>query len=409
MTQTGFADPGHERDPLIHLAAGTLPKTYAALRRSGPLQWSEAFGGWVVTGYAELLALLGEAGYLADNPVARFDKLERRGGPALPNFRVLLSNSAFFVDPPHHDQLRAFMSQLFQGPGITKLRGPVETRVASIIKKARDEGGLDLAVAFGRDLAIFTASLFLGLRLEDCQAAAATAREVAWVFDLTPRSISRLETAERRVGELLDRFEVWVGEARAGGATPRFAGIVRLADRELKLGERDLAGLLVFLFIAAQESTAAGLPAAIVMLLEQPDLLRRLRSDPEAVPAAARELLRLVAPFQYVARIAARDATVGGQTIRAGDRVTVFLAAANRDPAAFSVPEEIDIERKAGPSLTFGFGAYRCLGAAVAQMEMEVALHALLQGPSLRVRTEEVDWDRRTRVPSMNRAWADVL
>ncbi len=394
-------------DPLIALTPQNLTQTYARLRTAAPVHWSATFGGWVLTRHADAAAVLADPDYLADDPVARFDELERRGGPALGHFRILLSNTASFTNPPRHVILRKFMSRLFQGPEVAALRGVLEARVADILSNARRAGGFDLAVEFGRDLAIFTVSAFLGLPLKDCHAAAATARDVAWIFDLTPRSIKDFRTANTRAGELLDYFEAEIKRGRARREGDRFSRLVSRADRELEMGDRELAGLLIFIFIAGQETTAAGIPAAIVMLLRRRDMRESLVADPARIPAAAREFLRLVAPFQYVVRIASRDGEIGGERVKAGERVTVVLAAANRDPEAFPGPDAIDIDRKGADSLTFGYGAYRCLGAALAQMETEVALAAILAHPDLRLAPDAIEWETRTRVPSMTRAWAE--
>jgi cytochrome P450 len=396
-------------DPLAELAPGNLVQVYARLREAAPVHWSASFGGWVLTRYADAAAVLTDPTYLADDPVARFDRLERRGGPALGDFRTLLSNTASFTNPPRHVTLRKFMSRLFQGSEVGALRGILERRMADILNDARRGGGVDVAVEFGRDLAIFTVSVFLGLPLEDCHAAAATARNVAGIFDLTPQSIKDLRTANARAGELLDYFEAEIGRGRARGEGDRFSRLVSRADRELEMGDRELAGLLIFIFIAGQETTAAGIPAAIVMLLQRPDLRESLVADRAKIPAAAREFLRLVAPFQYVVRIASRDGEIGGELVMAGERVTIVLAAANRDPEAFPGPDAIEVNRLGLDSLAFGHGAYRCLGAGLAQMETEVALAAVLAHPDLGLAPGAVEWETRTRVPAMTRAWADFV
>lgn len=413
MTNTSAAVRGTRAslspDPLAQLAPDNLVSTYALLREAAPVHWSRHFGGWVLTRHADALSVLSDPAFLADDPIARFDLLERRGGPSLPNLRTVLSNVAFFTNPPRHIQLRKFMSRLFQGPEVAGIRAGLERRAAGLLLAARQVGRLDLAAGFGRDLAIFTIQTLLGLPSEDCLAQAATAREVAWIFDLTPRSLRELRQAEARAGKLLDYFELEIGRNRARPDESRFSQLVERSDSDLGLSDRDLAGLLTFIFSGGQESTATGIPASAVMLLERSDVRARLIAEPGKVAGAVREFLRLASPFQYVARIAARDCQFSGETIRAGERVTIILGAANRDPAAFPDPDAIDIDREGPDSLAFGHGAYRCLGAALAQMESEVAVAALLAHPDLRLVPGSVVWETRTRVPAMARAWADFV
>lgn len=400
---------GAGADPLTELTAGNLAEIYARLRREAPVHWSARLGGWVLTRYADAVAVLADPSYLADDPVSRFALLESRGGPSLGNLRVLLSNVSFFTDPPLHIKLRKFMGRLLQASEVAPIRGTLEQRATDILARGRDAGRLDLAFEYGRDLAVFTISSVLGLPVDDCFEQAARARDVAWVFDLTPRSLKDLRRAEQRGGELLDYFEEQIVRAREAEQSGRFARLVARSDADLGLSDRELAGLVTFVFSGGQESTAAGIPAAVVMLLKNDELRARLTADPTQVPAAAREFLRLAAPFQYVARIASRDGVIGGTDIRRGDRVTIVLGAACRDPADFPGPDTIDIDRAGSESLAFGYGAYRCLGAALAQTETEVALAAILDHPDLRLAPEGIEWETRTRMPAMARAWAEFV
>ena len=116
MTNTSAAVRGTRAslspDPLAQLAPDNLVSTYARLREAAPVHWSRYFGGWVLTRHADALSVLSDPAFLADDPIARFDLLERRGGPSLPNLRTVLSNVAFFTNPPRHVTLRKFMSRL---------------------------------------------------------------------------------------------------------------------------------------------------------------------------------------------------------------------------------------------------------------------------------------------------------
>ncbi|MGI8840518.1 MAG: cytochrome P450 [Caulobacteraceae bacterium] len=394
-------------DPLADLTPETLNETYARLRETAPVHWSRAFGAWVLTRHADGMAVLADSTFLADDPVARFDRLEQRGGPASPNLRTVLSNVAFFTNPPLHTQLRKFMFRLFQGMDVKVMRPALEQQVRAFLRAAKRDGGFELAAGYGNDLALFAIRTLLGLPSEGAAGLAATAREVAWIFDLTPRSMREFRRAEVHAGELLDYFEPRIAASRAGSDEGRFSQLVGRSDSELELSDRELAGLLTFIFSGGLETTAMGIAASALMLLEHDDLRARLIAEPDRIPGAAREFLRLATPFQYVARIASREAEIGGRAIAAGERVNVILGAANRDPAAFPDPDAIDLDRRGPDSLVFGHGAYRCLGAGLAQMETEVAIAAVLANPDLRLAPGSVAWEKQMRVPAMTRAWAE--
>ena len=100
-------------------------------------------------------------------------------------------------------------------------------------------------------------------------------------------------------------------------------------------------------------------------------------------------------------RIAAADLCLGGQQIKGGDTVHLVLAAANRDPDIFADPDRFDIDRGGAEPIAFGGGEYRCLGARMATIELEVAIAALARNPDLQLGPGPVCWEARTRVPAL--------
>ena len=126
---------------------------------------------------------------------------------------------------------------------------------------------------------------------------------------------------------------------------------------------------------AGFETTVNLLGNGIRLLLHHPDQLEILAADPSLWPGAVEEILRLDSPVQLTARVARTDSVVGGATVRRGEVVVIYLAAANRDPAVFDDPQRFDVRRtNAGKHLAFSGGRHFCLGAALARIEGEVGL-----------------------------------
>jgi cytochrome P450 len=107
-----------------------------------------------------------------------------------------------------------------------------------------------------------------------------------------------------------------------------------------------------------------------------------LRADPALAGPAFEESLRYASPVQTFFRTTTRDVTVAGVTIGAGEKVLLFLAAANRDPRRWDQPDRYDLRRKATGHVAFGFGVHACVGAAMARLEGEVLLAALARQAS---------------------------
>ena len=126
---------------------------------------------------------------------------------------------------------------------------------------------------------------------------------------------------------------------------------------------------------------------AVFVLLSQPDQLELLRADPSRVGNAVEELLRYVS-INHVAvgATAAEDVELAGRTVKAGEVVTVSLAAANRDPEKFPRPDELDVTRSASGHLAFSQGIHMCIGQHLARLELQIGLAGLLaRFPGLRL------------------------
>jgi cytochrome P450 len=119
----------------------------------------------------------------------------------------------------------------------------------------------------------------------------------------------------------------------------------------------------------------------MLLLLQNPTELERVRKDRELIPAVIEETLRLQAPIQGIPRIAVNDTEIGGISIKAGSQIFAMVASAQRDPSVFSEPDEFRLDRPAGRGhIAFGQGIHFCLGAALSRLEGRLALTAILDG-----------------------------
>jgi cytochrome P450 len=130
--------------------------------------------------------------------------------------------------------------------------------------------------------------------------------------------------------------------------------------------------------VAGNETLRNGLPGACIALIEHPDAQQRLRADPALLPSAVEEMLRWWTPVMTFRRTAATDCEIGGQPIRAGDKVVVSFTSANRDEAVFAEPDRFDIGRQPNPHLVFGHGPHFCLGAHLARVQVRALFEEVL-------------------------------
>jgi cytochrome P450 len=133
------------------------------------------------------------------------------------------------------------------------------------------------------------------------------------------------------------------------------------------------------MFISAgHNTTTSAIGNAVLRLARDPELQRRLRDDPELIPAFVEEVVRIDAPQQAMRRIAMSETELGGQQIAAGDFVWLVFGSANLDPAAIDRPTAFDLARAPNRHVGFGRGIHHCMGAPLARLEVRVALGELL-------------------------------
>jgi len=138
-------------------------------------------------------------------------------------------------------------------------------------------------------------------------------------------------------------------------------------------------GIAEHLIVGGHETTTSALASGLRLLIEHPEVERRLRSDPAKIRNFVEEVLRLESPSQGFFRYAVEDGVVAGTTIPKGSMVHVRFAAANRDPEVFPDPDVLDLDRpNAGAHMAFSQGEHHCVGAPLARLELQTAFTALL-------------------------------
>lgn len=144
---------------------------------------------------------------------------------------------------------------------------------------------------------------------------------------------------------------------------------------------------------AGNETTSILLVNVIHTLVTQPDAMAALRDDPRLIPQAVEESLRYEPPVHFIGRLVTRDAVLGGQTLRKGDLVLVFLGSAGRDGARYEHADRFDLSREKIKHLSFGSGPHVCAGLQLARMEGCIAIETLLGAFSdIRLATSELTY-----------------
>lgn len=179
-------------------------------------------------------------------------------------------------------------------------------------------------------------------------------------------------------------------------AHPSITQSLKRAVEHNDISEDDAVGILIVMFGAAGESTAALVASCIHYLASHEQVQAYLRAAPQHIPAFIEEIARLESPFKFHYRSVLRDTELAGQDLREGDLLMLSWAAVNRDPTVFDAPEQMRLSRTASERhLGFGQGIHFCLGAALARMEARVAIETLLKKSQSFRLAEGIEGDAR--------------
>jgi cytochrome P450 len=276
------------------------------------------------------------------------------------------------LDPPVNTRWRQALQPFFSSRVVGRYADGIVAIANDLIERFAARGRADLAEDFCAPLpGIVLFQEVLGTPVAD-----------------TPYLIGLIHTAN--VGHAAERAAAWtaVGEYVDGRLRERQRGPARddLLQRILDLrlddapsGWREKTSVVSLLISGGLDTTAHVLAGACRHLARNPDVQRRLRAEPERVPAAVEEYLRYWASAFAIGRTTTRDVEIGGRAIPAGSRVMLGYGAACRDPAVFERPQLCDVDRTPNRHLAFGFGPHACIGAHLARLELTCALRVLLE------------------------------
>jgi cytochrome P450 len=358
------------------------------LREVAPVCWEPDFGEWILTRWSDCQTVLRDPRFssnLAHSSAPMQGPVEM--------LRASTSRVLLFIDPPDHTRLRGLVSQAFTPRRIEAMRNRVEAIVGEIFDKVASgaTGTMDLMADLAQPLPVIVICELLGVPVEDHEKFGPWSSAASRLLDgdLDEETMMRSLAG---AAELITYFQELFQRRRDDPADDLLTALVQAEAEGDRLDEEELMSITVLLFIAGHETTSNLIGNGTLALLRHPQQAARLleRADDQAfVRNAVEELLRFDPPVQLTGRFATTDLEVAGVPIAKGEAVVTVVAAANRDPEHYALPERLDLERPDPHHLGFSQGIHYCLGAALARLEGEVVFPALLRRyPSLRLATD---------------------
>ena len=347
----------------------------AEMHAKCPLAWSDTYDGhWVAAGAREVFELARSAEYLSnDHDVNN----ERRGykGITIPTPEAMIQGGFLEMDPPEQRHYRQALNPYLSPAAVARWTPVVAELVRACLDEKIETGQID----FVDDLAnVVPAVLTLAMMGIPMKQWTIYCEPVHAAVYTPPDSPDMARVRDRQVEMYQDMF----AQLTAIKENPR-PGLIDALARAVINGktppDMELVGVIALIIGGGFDTTTALTAHALEWLGEHPDQRDRLSRDRDTLlDSATEEFLRFYTPAPGDGRTIAADCEIAGQRFQKGERLWLSWAMANRDPAVFPNPNEVDLARTGNRHHSFGLGIHRCIGSNVARMVFKQMLTAVL-------------------------------
>ncbi|MFI6366184.1 cytochrome P450 [Nocardia sp. NPDC050630] len=339
-------------------------EVYRALRDAGPLVYLDRIDAYAVPRYEQARQVLGDWKSFSSADIALNEAAKE----------FISDRGVIRADPPWHDQMRGVMAERLAPRAVRALRPEIARRADELIDRLVGKGSFDAVTELAHRFPVDIVGDLIGLP-EQGRA------DLLPLLDANFNTFGPDNARTRTSLPVLDTLTAYVmvtvtRDVLAEGSIGR--AVYEAADAGRIPAEA--APFVVLAYIAAgMDTTVHALAHAVWLFAENPDQWQALRADPALVPQALREVLRYESPVQVFGRTVRTGVTLEGIDLSAGTRLAVLYGSANRDERKWADADRFDITRANSDHLGFGYGLHGCAGQALATIEGEAVLNALLR------------------------------
>jgi cytochrome P450 len=360
-TDWDHADPAYNQN---------APQIWEQLRGTCPVAHTDRYGGaWLPVTHADVSAVARDTDHFSSEGAVLSNKPPRDQWVSM---APIGGAPPITSDPPFHADARRLLLPAFSPQVVAEWEPEIRRLCNELIDNMGDVDTVDAAVQYAQNIPVYVIARMLGLPLEDSDYFRETVHMV-------------LEEIGAEFGERQGAFEkldAYLGmHVRDHIENPKDDLIGFLLNAKIydqPLSPEHVVGTIILLMVAGIDTTWSSIGSSIWHLAQHPADLQRMVSEPELLPTAIEELLRMYAPVT-MARIVSQDAEIGGCPVKAGDSVLLPFPAANRDPEVFPDADKVIIDREENRHVAFGLGIHRCLGSNLARLELRVAVEVFIQ------------------------------
>ena len=359
--------------PETFAATGHPWEQYAWLRKNAPVYWHDEPNGpgfWAITKYEDV------------RTISRLPKVfsSYETSVMLPDpdpmglyaQRLMMLN----MDPPQHDRFKLLVSRGFTPKNAPLLRPKIEELARDIVDAVLAKGECDFVTEIAGRLPSGLIAELMGMTREDGE----RLYDLTEIMHTNDDAIAPPEIKMNAVGEMLGYAQSVADLKRQSPADDLATILVNAEVDGDHLTDEEFQWFFLLLVNAGGDTTRNLLAAGLQLLFDHPDQRTKLMGDLDGLlGSAVEEMLRFCSPVTHFKRTAMQDTVVGGQSIKAGERVVMFYGSANRDEDIFENADTFDVARHPNPHVAFGAGGpHLCLGMHVARVELAVMFRELL-------------------------------
>ena len=273
------------------------------------------------------------------------------------------------TDPPLHGEYRAIVDPFFQRPKSAEFIGNVEKIIGEIVESAMQRDEIEAVSEFS--LPLQSRALTHLLNMPESEADV----WIGWGIHVFKATGGSFKTGNVLEDYLHDQFD----RAEREPAEDFFSALTRAQYQGRKLTRDECIGFANLAFAGGRDTIIHTVSSILDYLGRHPDALDFLRADPKRITLASEEFFRVFMPLTQIGRVCSEDTALHGVTIPTGERAGLCWASANHDEAVFGDPDEVRLDRKPNPHVSFGFGPHLCLGAAHSRLIVRTLLAKLCQ------------------------------
>lgn len=330
-------------------------------------------GGFIVTRYDDVVRVHTDKAFSND--------ANKHGTMTVPKLAPttfkLLTQSMVFKDAEEHQRLRGLVSKAFTPKLVQTMSDDIQAVVDKYLDLIAARGSVDLVEDYAVQIPLEVISRMLGVGDADAEQFHMWMKRFAESTTTGALDLIRALPSARKMRKMFERL----AEQRRRDPDDRLiTALVQAQEDGDRLDDTELQAMILLLLLAGHDTTSNLIGTATVALLDHPDQLEMLRSDPGLIDSAVEELLRFTSPVPCGApRFATQDVELSGTRLPAGSKVLGMIISANRDESVFPAPDALRLDRTPNKHLAFGFGPHFCLGNQLARLEARAAILGLVQ------------------------------